>query len=148
MEESAQIDELTAFGKEFAAARKAGQSQFMSKVTGKMTTTDVKDSSGAPKPAASPTPTTSWANPATKDYSTSNKGVDKPSASPSLPTMATATPKTGAGAGVAPLPGATQSASITNPKPAMDPGSLENAKRKTGSLNEGVQVGTNKYRIV
>jgi hypothetical protein len=62
--------------------------------------------------------------------------------------MSTASPKTGAGAGVSSLPGASQSASITNPKPSMDPGSMENAKRQTGSLNEGVQVGDKSYRII
>ena len=100
-------------------------------------------------PAKTATPTT-WKDPVSAGY-------DKPAASSapetkptSLPTMAQSNvgPKAGAGAGVASLPGASQSASITNPKPAMDPGSIENAKRKTGSLNESVQVGANKYRIV
>jgi LysM repeat protein len=95
-----------------------------------------------------PAPTTSWVNPSTKDYSASNKGVDKPATSAPLPSMSTASPKTGAGAGVSSLPGASQSASITNPKPSMDPGSMENAKRQTGSLNEGVQVGDKSYRII
>lgn len=51
------LEELSAFGREFAAARKAGQTQFMSKVTGKMTSTALKGqtgSSSAPAPKAAP----------------------------------------------------------------------------------------------
>lgn len=52
--EDIQLDELSAFGREFAAARAAGKSQFMSKVTGKMTTTALKSpSSAASKPTGS-----------------------------------------------------------------------------------------------
>jgi hypothetical protein len=146
------LQELSAFGKAFAAAG------------GKNFTFGGKEYSGAradqktssvptppTKPAELKAPTT-WADPGKKDYSASNTGVDKPTApapkAAPAPTMTSASPSTGAGAGVASLPGTTQTANITNPKPAMDPGSIENAKRKSGSLSESVQVGTSKYRIV
>ena len=146
------LQELSAFGKAFAAAG------------GKNFTFGGKEYSGAradQKTSSAPTPPTkpaelkaptTWADPGKKDYSASNTGVDKPAApapkAAPAPTMTTASPSTGAGAGVASLPGTTQTANITNPKPAMDPGSIENAKRKSGSLSESVQVGTSKYRIV
>ena len=45
-------------------------------------------------------------------------------------------------------PGSAGSATGRSTDLPMDPGAAENAKRKTGSLNEAVQVGEYKYRIV
>jgi hypothetical protein len=45
-------------------------------------------------------------------------------------------------------PGSAGSATGRSTDLPMDPGAAENAKRKTGSLNEAVQVGEYKYRII
>jgi hypothetical protein len=175
------LEELSAFGKEFAAARKAGQSQFMSKVTGKMTTTAMKGEPSAPKPAKTMGPPMPAASKDVGDagYKSgqtvslkpmsdtgSAQAAEPPKTAPTPPAaqpkgvkppeeIATREKQAATAAAGAPTPPSRPvdlGGSKPAPAPAQQPGApADDASagvKKLMSMNESVQVGANRYRIV
>ena len=155
-----QIDELSAFGAEFAAARKAGLSQFPSKVTGKMTTTALKTeptststsnpkSTSVPlpptKPVAGP-PATNWRDPGTLDYSKSNTPKEKTPSGPPMPSMKE---PSGPPMSAAPAPqNPDQNKTKWTPTSSAPAKDSTNRTSSSSTIAESVQVGNRTYRIV
>lgn len=169
-----QIDEIVVQKSQMRPGETLGMA--MNRLTGKTaikggandpTSSKFKGTSAAPSTPAASTPT--WKAPSEPSQAdtikaSGGKAPEAPKSSTPAPTMTSASPKTGAGAGVSSLPGTSSSVSMqqaplsalggatkkdTGAPVSVDPGSQENAKRRAGAaLEESVQIGDYKYRII